>query len=122
MVLTEELPSSPRSAAGVVSFGAPENVEEDSLSLTAGSEWSDSVSEPSASTQMATSSRSSVDAELIRLLSQAVDELGIDWAQPEEPTRSRLDEWYLESSRRQPSSQRPAPFFPEVHDEIAKSW
>ncbi|XP_059360387.1 taste receptor type 1 member 1-like [Carassius carassius] len=40
---------------------------------------------------------------------------------PEGPTRSRLDEWYL-PGRRQAPRQRSAPFFPEVHDELTKSW
>ncbi len=27
------------------------------------------------------------------------DELGLEWAPPAEPARSRLDEWYLQSDR-----------------------
>ncbi|ROL44132.1 hypothetical protein DPX16_15625 [Anabarilius grahami] len=40
---------------------------------------------------------------------------------PEEPSRSRLDEWFL-PGRRQAPRQRSAPFFPEVHEELTKSW
>ncbi len=36
------------------------------------------------------------DVELLSVLSKAVDEFGLEWAPPAEPTRSRLDEWYLQ--------------------------
>ncbi len=48
-------------------------------------------------------------------------ELGLEWSPPEEPSRSRLDEWFL-PGRRQAPQQRPSPFFPEVHDELTRSW
>ncbi len=55
-----------------------------------------------------------MDAELFRVLSKAVEELGLEWSPPEEPSRSRLDEWFL-PGRHQAPQQRPSPFFPEVH-------
>lgn len=39
--------------------------------------------------------RTSVDTELIRVLSKAVEELGLEWSAPEEPSRSHLDKWLL---------------------------
>ncbi|ROL45991.1 hypothetical protein DPX16_15550 [Anabarilius grahami] len=60
-----------------------------------------------------------MDAELFRILSKAVEELDLEWAPPEEPSRSRLDEWFLPG---QAPRQRSAPFFPEVHQELTKSW
>lgn len=62
-----------------------------------------------------------LDNELVQVLSKAVEELGLDWASPEEPTRSRLDEWFLRGSQQAPC-QRSALFLPEVHDELTKSW
>ncbi|ROL52214.1 hypothetical protein DPX16_8618 [Anabarilius grahami] len=62
-----------------------------------------------------------MDGKLFRVLSRAVEELDLEWAPPEEPTRSCLDEWFL-PGRRQPPCQRAAPFFPEVHDELTKWW
>ncbi len=62
-----------------------------------------------------------MDAELFRVLSKAVEELGLEWSPPEEPSRSRLDEWFL-PGRRQAPQQQPSPFFPEVHDELTRSW
>ncbi len=46
-----------------------------------------------------------------------MDELGLEWSPPEEPTRSRLDEWFLPGRH-----QRASPFFPEVHEELTRSW
>ena len=58
---------------------------------------------------------------LFRMLTKDVENLVLEWSSPDEPTRSRLDEWFLQG-RRQAPQQRPAPFFPEVHDELTKSW
>ncbi len=45
---------------------------------------------------------------------------------PEEPSRSHLDEWFLPGCHQAPcqraSPDVPEVFFPEVHDEITKSW
>ncbi len=54
-------------------------------------------------------------------MTKAVNELGLEWSPPEEPSRSRLDEWFL-PGRHQALRQRSTPFFPEVHDELTKSW
>ncbi len=55
------------------------------------------------------------------ILSKAVEKLGLEWSPPEEPSRSRLDEWFL-PGRRQAPQQQHSPFFPEVHDELTRSW
>ncbi|MGL4479546.1 MAG: hypothetical protein ACRCVK_15145, partial [Aeromonas veronii] len=62
-----------------------------------------------------------MDGELFRVLSKAVEDLDLEWAPPEEPPCSRLDKWFL-PGRRQATKQRSAPFFPEVHEELTKSW
>ncbi len=62
-----------------------------------------------------------MDADLFHVLSNAVDELGLEWSPPDETSRSRLDEWFL-PGRRQAARQRASPFFPVVHDEITKFW
>ncbi len=54
-------------------------------------------------------------------LSNAVEELGLEWSSPEEPSLSRLDEWFLLRFHQAPR-QWASPFFPEVHSEITKSW
>ncbi len=45
----------------------------------------------------------------------------VSWSPPEEPSPSRLDERFL-PGRCQAPRQRASPFFPEVHDEIIRSW
>ncbi len=35
------------------------------------------------------------DAKHFRVMFGAMDELGLEWSPPEEPTRSHLDEWFL---------------------------
>lgn len=60
--------------------------------------------------------------ELIRVLSKAVTELDLTWSTPDEPAKSKLDSWVLQSSRRQAASRRGTPFFPDVHEHVVKSW
>ncbi len=54
-------------------------------------------------------------------MTKAVNELGLEWSLPEEPSRSRLDEWFL-LGRHQALRQRSSSFFPEVHNELTKLW
>ncbi len=59
-----------------------------------------------------------MDEELIH---SDVNEFGLEWSPPEEPSRSRLDEWFLPGHHQAPR-QCSSPFFPKVHDELTKSW
>ncbi|KAL0177570.1 hypothetical protein M9458_026464, partial [Cirrhinus mrigala] len=61
-----------------------------------------------------------IDEELVKILSEAVQDLGLDWSPPEQPTKNRLDMRYLQSGRQVAAPQRRAPFFPEVHEEISR--
>ncbi len=113
------------SVSDLVSFGGSDDeLADDSMSLVASDagELSGSVTDPAPSGLPAPSAaKAGMDAELFRVLSKAVEELGLEWSPPEEPSRSRLDEWFL-PGRRQAPQQRPSPFFPEVHDELTRSW
>lgn len=107
-------------AAGLVSFGGSEEENDDSLSLAASEseEWRGSLTDPIPPNQSdAGSARASADAELLRVLTKAVDDLSLEWSSPEEPTRNRLDKWFLPGCQQAPR-QHPAPFFPEVHNEL----
>ncbi len=55
------------------------------------------------------------------MLSRAAESIGLHYGPPPSPERSRLDDWFLgvQAERRQPP---PVPFFPEVHEEVTKSW
>ncbi len=97
---------------------------DDSLSLAASDaeELSGSYHDPAPlhSGQPSTSSPG-MDTDIFSVLSNAVEELGLEGSPPEEPSHSRLDEWFLPGCRQAPH-QRTSPFFPEVQDEITKSW
>ncbi|KAI2656146.1 hypothetical protein H4Q32_012983 [Labeo rohita] len=113
-------------ASDMVSFGGSEDDLLDSMSLAASDaeELSGSVNDPAPLPSADTSdsrTRTGMDAELFRVLTRAVDELGLEWSPPEEPPRSLLDEWFL-PGRPQAPRQRASPFLPEVHEELTKSW
>ncbi len=132
IVLTARASVSPLCARGSLSFQRatpplapsrflpPRELADDSMSLVASDaeELSGSVTDPAPSGLPAPSAaKAGMDAEIFRVLSKVVEELGLEWSPPEEPSRSRLDEWFL-PGRRQAPQPRPSPFFPEVHDEI----
>ncbi len=52
-----------------------------------------------------------LQAELMRVLSNAVQELELTWSRPEEHARSKPDSWYLRSTRKA-DSRASVPFFP----------
>ncbi len=111
------------SVSDLVSFGGSDDeLADDSMSLVASDaeELWGSVTDPAPSGLPAPSA-AKARMELFRVLSKAVEELGLEWSPPEEPSRSRLDEWFL-PGRRQAPQQWPLPFFPEVHDELTRSW
>ncbi|ROL48564.1 hypothetical protein DPX16_12180 [Anabarilius grahami] len=123
--VSEQRPSA--DASDLVAFGASdEEPFDDSMSLAASNEaegWTGESEDPVPLPSLEPIDHSTgMDAELFRVLSKAVEELDLEWAPPEEPSRSRLDEWFLPGSRRQSPRQRSAPFFPEVHEELTKSW
>ncbi|KAL0161520.1 hypothetical protein M9458_045245, partial [Cirrhinus mrigala] len=110
----------------LVSFGGSEDDMLDSMSLAASDaeELSGSITDPAPLPSTDTSdprTRTGMDAELFRVLTRAVDELGLEWSPPEEPPRSLLDEWFL-PGRRQAPRRWASPFLPEVHEELTRSW
>lgn len=38
--------------------------------------------------------------ELVRILTKGVSDLGLEWESPDESAKSKLDSWFLHSSRR----------------------
>ncbi|CAM4629912.1 unnamed protein product [Leuciscus chuanchicus] len=100
-----------------------DDAEGDSCSILASDceGWSGSIPDPAPSLQESSGVRSTFDAELLRLLTKAVEDLGLDWSLPDEPAPSRLDGCFLPGRRSTPHT-RPAPFLPELHEELTKSW
>ena len=97
-------------------------MEDDSCSLIAsGSEdWSSSA-DLTPSSHRPSGKRASIEAELMRLLEQAVESLGLQWLTPQQPAHNHLVGCFLQGDRASPPS-RPATFLPELHEEVAKSW
>ncbi len=99
----------------LVSFGASEEdviiedvIADDSMSLAASDaeEWGGSSGEPEVLPPSQTP-RPKPDAELICVLSKAVEDLGLEWSAQEEPAHGLLDEWYLPGSSQQSPTPRP---------------
>ncbi len=60
--------------------------------------------------------------ELMNILTEAVADLVLDWAAPVQPSKCWMDGSFLGASRQADVQQRPAPFFPELHEELTCSW
>ncbi|KAL1270897.1 hypothetical protein QQF64_029913 [Cirrhinus molitorella] len=119
-----ELPKlSTRPPAGPsVTFGAP---EDDKMSVTA-SEEGLTPADAEASTGQppaAAAAQSEADAELAAMLRRAAASIGLEVSKAPSPKRSRLDDWYLGASSDVATPRTaPVPFFPEVHEELTKTW
>ncbi len=59
--------------------------------------------------------------ELMKVLSKAVKELELTWSPPEEPAKSKLDSWYFRSTQKA-DSRALIPFFPDVYEQLVKTW
>ena len=121
----ESLPDAqrPQSAAAsleeVVSEAA--SGEKDSCSLLASGSEDWASSEDLAPPARRSTTRASIEKELMRVLALAAASLGLEWSAPELPSRTRLDGSFLPGERTSPES-KPAPFLPELHEEVAKAW
>ncbi len=110
-------PSAGRGAP-CVSFDAP---SDDQMSIAA-SEGEPSLSgddDPAALPPSGVVALSEPDPEMTAMLSRAAENVGLVWNPPPRPDPSRLDEWFLGGGR---AETPPVPFFPEVHEELTRSW
>ncbi len=115
----DEYAGSSDRAGPSISFGAP---ADDGISITASGDELGSGEDDSAA--LPPSGRVALpesDPELTAMLSRAAESIGLLYRRPPSPERSRLDDWFLgaQAERRQPP---PVPFFPEVHEEVTRSW
>ncbi len=60
--------------------------------------------------------------ELTAMLARAAVSIGLEVNRPPSPEPSRLDDWFLGARRGLQPRSTPVPFFPEVHEELTKSW
>ncbi len=104
-----------------VSFGAPP----DDLMSIAASEGELSLSGDDDSAALPPSgvvALSEPDPEMTAMLSRAAENVGLVWNPPPHPDPSRLDKWFLGGGRAGSQRPPPVPFFPEVHEELTRSW
>ncbi|KAI2651032.1 ORF V: Enzymatic polyprotein [Labeo rohita] len=117
-----ELPeqyTSPYSRLGV-SFGAPQDVEMSAATSEGepGGEADDSADRyPSA-----VAAPSETDAELLAMLLRAAKEIGLEVPKTPLADPSRLDDWFLGRAPAALPHSPPVPFFPEVHEELVRTW
>ncbi len=115
----DEYAGSSDRAGPSISFGAP---ADDGLSITAsGDELGSGEDDLAALPPSGRVALPESDPELTAMLSRAAESIGLHYRRPPSPERSRLDDWFLgaQAERRQPP---PVPFFPEVHEEVTRSW
>ncbi len=62
------------------------------------------------------------DPKMTAMLSRAAENVGLVWKPPPRPDPSRLDEWFLGGGHAGSQRPPPVPFFPEVHEELTRSW
>lgn len=67
-----------------------------SLAVSEAEDWANSGDDSPAPPKEPDAIRPRQDSELIRILTKAVEEQGLEWSDPEEATHSHLDEWFLQ--------------------------
>ncbi|KAI2656397.1 Gag-Pol polyprotein [Labeo rohita] len=117
-----ELPkqyTSPYSGLGI-SFCAPQEIE---MSAAASEGEADDEADDSAGRYpSAVAAPSETDAELSAMLLRAAKEIGLDVPKTPPADPSRLDDWFLGRAPAAPPRSPPVPFFPEVHEELVRTW
>ncbi|ROL46138.1 hypothetical protein DPX16_23804 [Anabarilius grahami] len=107
-------------ASEMVSFGpAGDDDLDEAMSLTASErDWADQSTEERSEAE----GQVAFQDDLVRILTKAVSDLGLEWDSPDEPTKNKLDSWFLHSGCRAAAPRKRAPFFPDLHDEAARTW
>ncbi|KAL0151729.1 hypothetical protein M9458_052955 [Cirrhinus mrigala] len=99
--------------------------KEDRMSIAASEEglMPDEAEDSAEQLPSGAAAQSEADAELAAMLLRAAKSTCVVVRKPPSPKPSRLDDWFL-GSQRDSSQPRPAPvpFFPEVHEELTKTW
>ncbi len=111
----------PSHGAPSISFGAP---SVDRMSIAASGDGFTSSEDEGAvglppSGVVATAAP---DPERTAMLARAAVSIGLEVNRPPSPEPSRLDDWFLGAGRGSQPRSAPVPFFPEVHEELTKSW
>ncbi len=122
----EELRPAPE-AYGAISFSC--GLYDDDVLSTAASESEDLLADTCGCLPPGGQERHSSPSysELLDMVTRAVDKLGLDWvadaaqAQSQSQSQSKLDDGFL-TSRAPAQPRKPLPFFPDLHQEVSRSW
>ncbi len=101
-----------------ISFGAP---SVDRMLIAASGDGFTS-SEDEGAAGLPPSGVAAPDPELTAMLARAAVSIGLEVNRPPSPEPSRLDDWFLGAGRGSQRRPAPVPFFPEVHEELTRSW
>ncbi len=107
----------PSRGVSLLSFGAPPDNRMSSPALEGESDHSgndDSVTLPPSGR----STVSDLDPEMVAILAQAAERVGLEWKPPPCPEPSRLNDWFLGVARAGSQCPTLVPLFLEVHDEL----
>ncbi|CAM4464261.1 unnamed protein product [Leuciscus chuanchicus] len=117
--LSERLGPSPERPT--VSFGAP---ADDQMSIAASEGELQSSGDDDSATLPPSGhvAFSETDPEWAAMLSRAAEKVGLAWNPPPCPEPSRLDNWFLGAGPAGSQCAAPVPFFPEVHEELSRTW
>ncbi len=111
----------PSHGAPSISFGAP---SVDRISITASGDGFMSSEDEGAVGLLPSGvvATTAPDPELTAMLARAAVSIGLEVNRPPSPEPSRLDDWFLGAGRGSQPRSAPVPFYPEVHEELTKSW
>ncbi len=111
----------PSHGAPSISFGAP---SVDRMSIAASGDGFTSSEDESVVglPPLGVVATAAPDPELTAMLAWAAVSIGLEVSRPPSPEPSRLDYWFLGAGRGSQPRSAPVPFFPEVHEELTKSW
>ncbi|KAI2647734.1 Transcription intermediary factor 1-beta [Labeo rohita] len=104
-----------------ISFGAP---EEDMMSIAASEKDAPPAEADDSAGQSSTvgAALSEIDTKLAAMLLRVAKSIELEVPKAPSPERSRLDDWFLGAKGDFPPRPAPVPFFPEVHEELTKTW
>ncbi len=109
----------PSHGAPSISFGAP---SVDRMSIAASGDGFRSSEDEGAVGLPPSGVVAAPDLELTAMLARAAVSIGLEVNRPPSPELSRLDDWFLGAGHGSQPRSTPVPFFPEVHEELTKSW
>ncbi len=111
----------PSHGAPSISFGAP-SVDRMSIAASGDGFTSSEDEDAVGLSPSGVVATAAPDPELTAMLARAAVSIGLEVNRPPSPEPSRLGDWFLGAGRGSQPRSTLVPFFPEVHEELTKSW